>query len=73
MKKLTKQERKQLYICQERVRDVQIRLETVREILVKKGFLIEDLPDAFEGAKEALKGADWLASDVLREDDNIKR
>ena len=39
MKRLNKEERKQLWICIERLQDVFIRLEHIRDILEKKGFV----------------------------------
>ena len=72
MRKLSKQERKQLYICQERVRDVQIRMEAVREILVKKGYLVSAIHDAFSMAEQPLKNVTLLTDEIIREDDNIK-
>ena len=72
MKKLSKQERKQLYVCHERVRDCQTRLEAVRATLIRKSFLVEGLPDAFASAAEVMESVERLTNEIIAEDDNIK-
>lgn len=62
-----------MYICQERIRDCKIRLEAVRDTLIRKGFLIKGLPDAFASAAEVLESAERLTNEIIAEDDNIKK
>lgn len=64
--KLSKKEEHQLQLCLERVRDCQFRLSDCREFLVKRGWIINGLPDAIQNGYEALERTESLIMEIQK-------
>lgn len=64
--KLSKKEEHQLQLCLESVRDCQFRLSDCREFLVKRGWIINGLPDAIQDGYEALERTESLIMEIQK-------